>query len=56
MKKVVGVMLLFVAAGFALDLLGVHGTIPRTVLIATMISSLGYVASREFGSTRRPPK
>lgn len=47
MKKIVGTALAFVVVGAALDLLGVQGVVPRTVFIAVMVSSLGYMASRD---------
>jgi hypothetical protein len=54
MKKMAAVWLVFIAIGLALDLLRIEGNVPRALFFAAMLGTMGWVASREFGS-RRPP-
>ncbi|MCR6492158.1 hypothetical protein [Cellulomonas sp. P24] len=57
MKKIIAVALAFIAVGFVLDLLRIQGIVPRTLYFATMLSTMSWVASREYGWWgRRPPR
>lgn len=47
--KFVGVGIAFILIGVALDSLGVHDPISRTVFLAMMVLSMGYVAGRRYG-------
>ena len=49
MTKIVLVALGFVVLGFVLDWFGVTGNVPRTVFLAVMLSSLGLMATRQYG-------
>jgi hypothetical protein len=51
----VAVALAFIAVGFVLDLFRVQGIVPRTLYFATMLSTMSWVASREYGWWGRRP-
>ena len=56
MKKIILLALGFVVLGFALDEFGVKGAVPRAVFLAVMLSSLGWMASRQYGSVATQTK